>query len=81
MFIKVAELHKVILLAAMVFVVFAFHAITAILLIRLLVIVNQLLFKCFHLHMCLLRKPKKKSMEDSNWKKQCASYQESPHCL
>jgi hypothetical protein len=81
MFIKVAELYKVILLAAMVFVVFAFHAITAILLIGLHVVVDQLLFECFHLHVCLLRKPKKESMQDSNWKKQCASDQESPHCL
>jgi len=73
LFIKVAELHKVILLATMPFVVFAFHAITAVLLIGLHVIVDQLLFVCFHLHVCLLRKPKKESVQNSDWKKQCAS--------
>jgi hypothetical protein len=63
----------VILLAAMPFVVFAFHAITAILLIGLHVIVDQLLFVCLHLHVYLLKKPKIEPVQDSNWEEQCAS--------
>jgi hypothetical protein len=73
MFIKVAELHKMILLAALVFIVFAFNAITAILLIGLHVVVDQLLFKCLHLHVCLLKKPKIEPVQDSDWEEQCAS--------
>ena len=59
--IKVAELHKMILLTAMIFVIFAFHAITAIKLVRLHVFVDQLLLILFHSHDVRLKKTKQKT--------------------